>query len=176
MAYRYLGNKTTLADWIVGVISSSVPAGAVVADPMCGTAAVSEALAIQGFSVVAADALRFPTIHASARLLIKEEPQFEQFGGYAATLKILNDLEPQEGYFYKEFGSEGRPVNREMPRLYFSSENAGKIDAIRGFIRSNYSEGKLTELEHITLLQGLLLAVNEVANMVISFRVFRKMH
>lgn len=164
MAYRYLGNKTTLADWIVGVISSNVPAGAVVADPMCGTAAVSEALAIQGFSVIAADALRFPTIHASARLLIKEEPRFEQFGGYTATLKVLNDLEPQEGYFYKEFGSKGCPANREIPRLYFSSENAGKIDAIRGFIRNKYAEGKLTELEHIALLQGLLLAVNGVAN------------
>ena len=38
-----------LADWIVDVITSNVPRGAVVADPMCGTAAVSEALAIGGF-------------------------------------------------------------------------------------------------------------------------------
>lgn len=164
MAYRYLGNKTALTEWIVSVISANVPAGAVVADPMCGTAAVSEALAIEGYSVVAADALCFPTVHAAARLLIKEKPLFEKFGGYEATLKILNELDPLEGYFYKEFGADGHPANREEPRLYFSGENAGKIDAIRKFIQRNYASGNLTELEHITLLQSLLLAVNSVAN------------
>lgn len=164
LAYRYLGNKTMLADWIVDVITSNVPRGAVVADPMCGTAAVSEALAIGGFSVIAADALCFPTIHAAARLLIKEEPAFEHFGGYSAVLQAINELDPQKGYFYREFGAEGQPANREKPRLYFSAENAAKIDAIREFIRKNYLTGNLSEHEHIVLLQNLLLAVNSVAN------------
>lgn len=153
-----------LADWIVGVISANIPAGAVVADPMCGTASVSEALAIKGFSVVAADALYFPTVHAAARLLIKEEPAFDYYGGYSATLEMINKLKPQEGYFFKEFGSNGQPANRDMPRLYFSAENAAKIDAIREFIRDSYSKGHITELEHVALLQSLLLAVNSVAN------------
>lgn len=164
MAYRYLGNKTMLADWIVGIISENVASGAVVADPMCGTAAISEALAIKGFKVVAADALYFPVIHASSRLLIKKEPPFEEFGGYKRVLDILNGLKPKNGFFYKEFGADGCPVNRDRPRMYFSGENAGKIDAIREFIRQEYDEGRLTDLEHVALLQNLLLAVNAVAN------------
>ena len=44
MSYRYLGNKTKLTNWIVDTISQSIPPNATVADPMCGTAAVSNAL------------------------------------------------------------------------------------------------------------------------------------
>ncbi len=164
MAYRYLGNKTRLANWIVDVIASIVPAMCTVADPMCGTASVSEALALHGFSVVAADALTFPIVHATSRLLIKQEPSFLGLGGYEAAIHTLNSLEPQEGYFYQEFGSKGRPAERDAPRLYFSSENAGKIDSMRSFIRGNYEAGNLTEYEHATLLQNLILSVNAVAN------------
>lgn len=44
MAYRYIGNKTRIADVILGFIDKYVEPGAVVADPMCGTASMSAAL------------------------------------------------------------------------------------------------------------------------------------
>ena len=62
MSYRYLGNKTRLTDWIVGQIVRVLPAGSSIADPMCGTASVSIALARAGYSVTAADALTFPVV------------------------------------------------------------------------------------------------------------------
>jgi len=164
LAYRYLGNKTMLSGWIVDVIASTIQPGSTVADPMCGTAAISEALAARGFSVIASDALLFPVIHATTRLLVKQEPSFEQLGGYNTVLNTLNALDPQEGFFFKEYGATGSPTNRDKPRLYFSGENAAKIDAIRFFVRKAHKKGLLTDLEHATLLQNLLLAVNSVAN------------
>lgn len=173
MSYRYLGNKTKLADWIVDSIAAVIPPNATVADPMCGTAAVSFALAKRGFSVVASDALSFPVIHAKSRLLAKEEPEFASFGGYENILNTLNSLEPLEGYFYREFGDSGSPANGRAPRKYFSAENAGKIDAIRYFIISAHSANRITDLEHTVLLQNLLLGVNEVANIAGTYGYFR---
>ena len=171
MSYRYLGNKTKLTNWIVDTISQSIPPNATVADPMCGTAAVSNALALRGYSVIAADMLTFPTIHAKSRLLVKCEPNFELFKGYENILNELNSLEPKEGYFYKEFGEKGVPANGRAPRLYFSAENSGKIDAIRGVIKKLHNEKEISDLEHAVLLQNLLLAVNKVAITSIIFSI-----
>lgn len=164
MSFRYLGNKSRLADWIVDVIANILPASASIADPMCGTASVSLALARAGFSVIAADALTFPVIHARARLLAKEPPPFAALGGYPAALEWMRTLAPIEGYFFREFGETGQPANGRAPRLYFSAENAGRIDGIRQGIRKLAAAGDLTELEHSVLLHHLILATNAVAN------------
>jgi adenine-specific DNA-methyltransferase len=174
MSYRYLGNKTKLADWIVGEISGILPAGAVIADPMCGTASVSIALARAGYSVTASDALTFPVIHARTRLLAKEAPAFEAFGGYNRSLDWMRTVEPVQGYFYNEFGAAGSPANGRGPRLYFSEANAAHIDGLRAGIVSLKKAGSLTDLEHSILLQHLLLSTNKVANISGTYGYFRK--
>ena len=59
MTYRYLGNKARISDWIASVVREHVPPGSTVADPMCGTATMSEAFARNGFGVIASDELRW---------------------------------------------------------------------------------------------------------------------
>ncbi len=164
MSFRYLGNKTKLTDWIVGEIERVVPLGASIADPMCGTASVSLALARSGYSVIAADALTFPVIHARSRLLNKQPPAFKAFGGYECALNWMRSIKPIEGYFFQEFGDAGRPANGRVPRLYFSAENAARIDGIRKGIRELNVSGDITELEHSLLLHHLILGTNKVAN------------
>lgn len=174
MSYRYLGNKTRLADWIVGVISRVLPAGASIADPMCGTASVSIALARAGYSVSAADALSFPVVHARTRLLAKEAPAFKALGGYNNALDWMRSASPMEGYFFREFGEAGQPANGREPRLYFSARNAAHIDGIRAGICKLYAAGALTEVEHSVLLHHLIMAVNKVANISGTYGYFRK--
>lgn len=174
MSYRYLGNKTKLTDWIVGKVSDVLGAGASIADPMCGTASVSMALARAGYSVTASDALTFPVVHARTRLLAKVAPTFEALGGYHGALEWMRHAEPLEGYFYKEFGASGDPANGRAPRLYFSAENAAHIDALRAGIASLKAAGELTEVEHSVLLQHLLLSTNKVANISGTYGYFRK--
>lgn len=173
MSYRYLGNKTRLADWIVGEISAVLPSGSSVADPMCGTAAVSIALARAGYSVAAADALTFPVVHARARLLAKEPPTFAVLGGYAGALDWLNGMDPVEGYFSRELGEAGAPLNGRAPRLYFSADNAAHIDGVRKGIRDLKEAGSLSAVEHSVLLHHLLLATNRVANISGTYGYFR---
>lgn len=174
MSYRYLGNKTKLADWIVGEIAGILPAGSSIADPMCGTASVSIALARAGYNVTASDALTFPVIHARSRLLATRAPDFESLGGYAGALRWLRRVEPRRGYFSREFGAAGAPANGREPRLYFSAENAARIDGIREGILELQATHSLTELEHSVLLQHLLLATNKVANISGTYGYFRK--
>jgi adenine-specific DNA-methyltransferase len=164
MSYRYLGNKTRLTDWIGGEIARVLPAGSSIADPMCGTASVSLALARAGYSVTAADALTFPVVHARTRLLAKHAPAFEVLGGYDKALNWMRSAAPVEGFFFQEFGEAGRPANGRAPRLYFSATNAAHIDGIRDGIRKLAAAGALTEVEHSMLLHHLILATNKVAN------------
>lgn len=174
MSYRYLGNKTKLADWIVGEISEVLPAGASIADPMCGTASVSIALARARYNVTASDALTFPVIHARTRLLVKEPPAFRAFGGYRAALAWMQEVKPTQGYFYREFGASGAPANGRLPRLYFSAENSAHIDGLRAGIASLKMTGEITSLEHSVMLQHLLLSTNKVANISGTYGYFRK--
>lgn len=172
MAYRYLGNKTRLADWLIDTISQHLDDGATVADPMCGTAAVSEALAERGYNVVASDVLTFPVLHAKARLL-DLAPVFEAFGGYQAALDHLNRLTPHEGYFWREFSPAGRPAYGGPPRAYFTADNAQRIDAVRTEIRELHARHVLTDDERDLLLHDLALAVNDVANITGTYGYFR---
>ncbi|WP_110183209.1 DNA adenine methylase [Nocardioides solisilvae] len=174
MSYRYLGNKTRLTEWIVGEISRVLPAGSSIADPMCGTASVSIALARVGYSVTAADALTFPVVHARTRLLAKRPPAFKALGGYDKALAWLNTAAPIEGYFFNEFGEGGKPANGRAPRLYFSAENAARIDGIRHGIRDLASADAVDEVEHSVLLHHLILATNKVANISGTYGYFRR--
>lgn len=173
MSYRYLGNKTRLADWIVGIIGRVLASGASVADPMCGTASISIALARSGYAVIAADALTFPVIHAQTRLLAKQPPAFAALGGYEKALDWMRTAEPSEGYFFREFGASGQPANGRAPRLYFSADNAAHIDGVREGIRSLGSVGALAEIELSVLLHHLILATNKVANISGTYGYFR---
>jgi adenine-specific DNA-methyltransferase len=164
MSFRYLGNKTRLTDWIIGQIGNVLPSGSLIADPMCGTASVSLALARAGFSVIAADALTFPVIHARARLLAKRPPAFKALGGYKNAIEWMRSSLPIEGYFFNEFGEAGKPANGRGPRLYFSATNAAHIDGIRFCIKDLAKSGSISELEHSVLLHHLILSTNRVAN------------
>jgi adenine-specific DNA-methyltransferase len=172
LAYRYLGNKTRLLGRIVDLIAEHVPAGATVADPMCGTAAVSEALALEGYNVRASDALTFPVLHAKARLL-KGVPAFRAFGGYESAIEHLNTLTPIKGYFWREFSPDGAPTYGGPARRYFTTDNAMRIDAVRTEIKRLRTVERITLDEHDLLLHNLALAVNDVANITGTYGYFR---
>ena len=174
MSFRYLGNKTKLTEWIVGEISKVIPSGSSIADPMCGTASVSLALAQAGYSVTAGDSLAFPVIHARARLLAKKAPAFKAFGGYDKALNWLQSVPPKEGYFFREFGDAGKPANGRRPRLYFSACNAARIDGVRESILDLSRSGDINDLEHSLLLHSLIMSTNKVANISGTYGYFLK--
>lgn len=172
MSYRYIGNKTRIADQIVDVISQYVDPGQVVADPMCGTASMSAALRSSGFRVVASDILTFATHHARVRLLLDGPPAFEGLAmDYERALLELNELEPVEGLFNREYGPDGVPAEGHSPRKYFSGDNARRIDAIREQLRE--WSPHLTPTENSLLHHDLVMAANRVANIAGTYGHFR---
>lgn len=173
MGFRYLGNKTRLVHWVVEKIAATVPSGCRVADPMCGTAAVSFALANAGFKVTAADALRFPTVHAKARLLPQSGLDFSVAGGsLEGALDVLNGLEPRKALFWTEYSAEGRPSNGARPRKYLTGANAARIDAMRSQIRCWQQAGLEVDAVDL-LLHQLILAVNKVASIAGTYGFYR---
>jgi adenine-specific DNA-methyltransferase len=175
MSYRYIGNKARIVPILLEHVSQHVPEGGVVADLMCGTASVSEALRTKGFKVIASDIMTYSTHHARVRLLLDEAPSFNGLGcfSYDDVHDSLNSLPSEEGLFYREYSPEGSPNNGESPRQYFSAENASRIDSISSQISSWHDQGKISDLENSLLRHDLVLAANKVANIAGTYGHYR---
>jgi len=175
MSYRYIGNKSRLISNLMGVITSCADRGATVADLMCGTATVSEALKWEGYRVIASDIMTFAVQHAKVRLLLNEAPTFSGLNGepYLCVLSELNELGPVEGYFFRELSPEGVPMSRTESRKYFTSANAKKIDAISGQIKAWFEQGQISDVENALLRHDLVLAANRVANIAGTYGHYR---
>jgi adenine-specific DNA-methyltransferase len=140
--------------------------GATIADIMCGTASVSEALRQNEYRVVASDMMTFAAHHARVRLLLSEPPDFSDTGlnGYPDVLDYLNHLKPAEGVFFREYSPDGTPRNGHEPRKYFSGYNAGMIDAITAKLNQWQVANAISHLENALLRHDLVLAANRIAN------------
>jgi adenine-specific DNA-methyltransferase len=181
MGYRYIGSKDKLSDIIISEIKSTKKGAKHIIDLMAGTGLFSLALREKGFQVSAVDVMTYSFHHLNVHLFLGEAPEFNGigkiegiekyksqnlFGGsnYETILNYLNNLNPVEGYFYKEFSPEGEPSNTCKPRKYFTAKNAAKIDAIRKETKLLMKCNLITELEHSLLLHDLIMAVNDIAN------------
>lgn len=175
MAYRYIGNKTRLLPHILNSIEHIVPPGSVVADLMCGTASVAAGLRQHHYSVIASDIMTFSVHHARVRLLLDRSPYFLGLDGmkYQEVLDELQHLDPIEDLFVREYSPAGIPLNHYSPRLYFTPENAGMIDAIRQRLNGWNHNGLLSEKENSLLRHDLIMAVNNVANIAGTYGHFR---
>lgn len=175
MSYRYIGNKTRLVPILLEEIKALVPRGATIADIMCGTASVAEALRVAGFTVIASDIMTYAAHHARVRLLLDEAPVFGELGNvpYREIRKHLENLQPVEGLFFREYSPAGKPENGESPRMYFSAANASRIDAISKQINDWHTTGKLNEVENSLLRHDLILAANRVANIAGTYGHYR---
>lgn len=175
MSYRYIGNKSRLIGRLIPIITEIVEPGSTIADLMCGTAAVSEALRVAGYRVIASDIMTFAAQHACVRLTMDQPPEFRGLGGrsYVDVLKELQGLEPVHGYIVREYSPAGKPAGGQPPRGYFTVANAGQIDAISARINEWNQQGLLSENEVALLRHDLVLATNRVANIAGTYGHFR---
>lgn len=173
--YRYIGNKTKLIPYIMERTTELIGNTGVVADIMAGTGSVSLEYRKNGYKVIASDMMTYSYHHLNVNLLLEEAPDFSGVmslgevpvvhqGAYECIIDYLNNLIPIKTFFFKEFSPEGTPECGCEPRKYFTSENAGKIDAIREKINNWKAQNLLSQVEESLLLHTLIMAVNEVAN------------
>ena len=171
MGYRYIGSKEKLAQTLIATIQNYCPDAKSIIDLMAGTGLFSLALRKNGYRVLASDVMSYSYHHLVVNLLLNQAPSFDRISfekknenGYQLVLDYLNNLEGTYGFFTKEFSPAGNPEIGCKPRMYFTEQNASKIDAIRKVIKDWHIDGLITDMEHSLLLHDLIMAANDIAN------------
>lgn len=168
---NYIGSKHSLLPFLEQVFRQVVPGGEqVFCDLFAGTGAVGRHFKRLGMRVLANDLQYYAYVLNRAYLELDAPPGFEglrrafpsasERAGETApetALRLLNSLPPVPGFLREHYSPEGS-------RHYFTRENAGRADAIRGAAESWYRAGTLTEPEYFYVLCSLLEAVDQVAN------------
>ena len=172
MGYRYIGSKDKLAATLIASIRRKCPDATSVIDLMAGTGLFSLALRREGYRVIASDVMTYSYHHLVVNLLLNHAPEFVGLNDfvksgdntYERVLEYLNHLQPEIGFFTKEYSPGGSPTAGCKPRMYFTTENAAKIDAIRKKIREWHEQSLINDVEHSLLLHDLIMAANDIAN------------
>jgi len=124
-------------------------------DAFCGTGAVSDAL--KGtFNIVSNDMLKWCGIYTKGRVCANkctfEKLGFDPFEYFNSNSNIV------KGFIYKTY-SPGA-----SKRMYFTAENAGRIDYFRTSIEEWKDSNLITENEYAYLLASLIESVSTVSN------------
>jgi adenine-specific DNA-methyltransferase len=172
MGYRYIGSKDKLAATLIEKIRHKCPAATSIIDLMAGTGLFSLALRRAGYRVVASDVMTYSYHHLVVNLRLNRAPVFNGLidivrpngNTYERVLEYLNHLQPETGFFTKEYSPGGTPTAGCKPRMYFTSENASMIDAIRKKIKEWHEHNLINDVEHSLLLHDLIMAANDIAN------------
>lgn len=170
MGMRYIGSKARVVEAILDIVGDPVP-GSTFIDGFCGTGAVAEQAARRGWPIRINDTLLSATTMAAARITAPAVVPFSALGGYEAALALLNDVEPVNGFLWREYSPASRQFSPHE-RRYFTEENAAAIDAMRRQIAAWSESGALRPAEERLLIADLLLAVSAVANIAGTYGCF----
>ncbi|MFO7587560.1 MAG: DNA adenine methylase [Gemmatimonadota bacterium] len=174
---RYIGNKTRLLPFLTGAMDLLGIRGDVACDPFAGTASVGRALKARGWRVHSGDVMALSYAFQVARVALDRTPAFDPRlapgaadadgrspeASLRAVLAGLAALPPVHGFVTEHYSPAGRAA-AEHGRMYFTSENAGRIDAIRERIDGWAADGLLDRERQQLLLASLLQAADRVAN------------
>jgi adenine-specific DNA-methyltransferase len=168
---RYIGNKTRLREFIGRVLRARGIYRGLALDPFCGTASVARSLKRRGFQVVASDVMHYAYVFGRAYVQTAARPELAnpldvgtaRPGTLRALVQALNKLPAEHGFVTDHFSPAGRAA-AQHGRMYFTPENAGRIDAIRAWLHNARNSGHLSNDAFFVLLAALLEAADRVAN------------
>lgn len=161
---KYLGSKSTLTPFIMDSIGDAVLQDVrTVLDAFAGSCAVARAFQQRGFTVFTNDVLPFSYVMQRAWFGCTAQDATDQ----AAHIERLNGLQGREGYVHATFSPRG-------DRMFFTEENASKIDAVREEIQRLRDSSEISESLYYVLLASLLEAVSVVSNTAGTYGAFLK--
>src|SRR5687767_14668559 len=149
---RFIGNKTRLLPFILRVLKSRGLAGGSVHDAFAGTASVGRALKAKGWLVHSSDLLLSSYVFQRAYIVTCAADR--SLGKLA---RELSALPPTEGFITRHFSPVGH-------RMYFTVENAGRIDAAREELEAWRQRGVVGEDAYYILLAAIIEGADRVAN------------
>ena len=154
---RYIGNKTRLLPFILRTLKKSGLGSGSVHDAFAGTASVSRALKSEGWKVYSSDLLM--SSYVFQRAYVVADCADASLGEMA---KGLAELPPKDGFISRYFSPAGG--EESAGRMYFTPENAGRIDAAREELELWRAAGKVGEDSYYLLLAAIIEGADRVAN------------
>lgn len=154
---RFIGNKELITSEIIKLLNEKglTNRGLTLFDAFCGTGAVS--VAAKGlFNIVANDMLRWTTVYTKGRICAAD-CKFQKLGFDPFEFFNSGNISV-EGFFFKNYSPGG------SARMYFSPENAGRIDFFRIKIEEWKDQDLIDENEYSYLLACLIESVSTVSN------------
>jgi adenine-specific DNA-methyltransferase len=154
---RYIGNKTRLLPFILRTLKRSGIAVGSVHDAFAGTASVSRALKAKGWRVHSSDLLMSSYVFQRAYVAADSaDPLLKDMA------RQLASLPPRESFITAHFSPS--PGSSGSGRMYFTPENAGRIDAAREELERWRKGGKIDEDNYYLLLAAIIEGADRVAN------------
>lgn len=154
---RYLGNKESILTEISDLLESQglLKDGFVFFDAFCGSGSVADYFKSY-YDIIINDNLTWPVIYAKGRVCAPV-CTFERLG--VDPFEYLNSNENSvQSFMYKNYAPT------ESARMYFTPENAGRIDYFRKQIEDWKNEDLLSEEEYCYLIACLIESVSDVSN------------
>jgi adenine-specific DNA-methyltransferase len=154
---RYIGNKTRLLPFILRTLRrSGIPVGSA-HDAFAGTASVSRALKAAGWRVHSSDLLMSSYVFQRAYVVADAVD-----AGIEDRARELSTLPVREGFITRHFSPGGGP--HSAGRMYFTAENAARIDAAREELGRWHLTGQIDENSYYILLAGIIEGADRIAN------------
>lgn len=154
---RYLGNKASIVKNIEELLAEKNILGEqyVFFDAFCGSGSVADYFKDK-YQIVINDNLNWSVIYTRGRI-VGSGCTFEQLG--FDPFEFLNNTKrTRKGFMTKNYS----PAHSD--RMYFTKENAGRIDYFRWQIEDWNKKGLLTYDEYCFLLASLIESVSDVSN------------
>lgn len=185
---RYIGNKENIIGIIHQILKNNNVVGKSFFDFFSGTTNVARFYKDLGYTVHSSDIMYLSYCLQKAYIENNEEPTFEKLRSFLPNIKTndnlfstplddvtnyLNGINDVAGFIYNNYTPEGTQ-NLQQPRMYFSSENGKRIDAIRTKIEEWKNKTLIKENEYYILLSCLIESVSFYANIAGVYAAFHK--
>lgn len=154
---RFIGNKESITDEILGLLEQKglLNKNLTLLDAFCGTGSVANALK-GSFDIIINDLLNWCVVYTKG-IISAIDCKFDKLG--LDPFEFFNtSAKTLQGFIYNNYA----PTNSE--RMYFTPENAGRIDYFRQQIEEWNNQQLLSEEEYAYLLACLIESVSSVSN------------
>ena len=168
---NYIGSKFKLSDFIVKSIEKSITKPlneCVFCDLFAGTGAVGRAFKGRVKKIIANDR-EFYSFVLNQNYIANHK----RLENSSKLVQMLDDLQGVRGKIFEHYSQSGTK-NKAYQRLYFSDENAAKIDAVRQKIEYLKNENAINSNAYYFLLASLLESADKVANVASVYGAFLK--
>ncbi len=172
---NYIGSKHSIIDFLEESILDTVGENKKYkfCDIFAGTGVVGKKFKSIGYDVISNDSQYYSYVINKHYIENNSNITFSRLNGIDNVFIYLNKLDNYKGFIYKNYTEEGTKDSL-YSRMYFTSENAIKIDSIRNQIEKWYKGGLINDSEYYYLITCLLEAADKVANTASVYEAFLK--